>query len=104
MIECLAELFGGMVPPESFSISAAQAMNEGLSGWAGGTQEDIFKVTVLSCAKAGAASKVSIATAAARRLDMHVSPGWPFDQAIPASFLDWSGWAGYGWGNGEFHC
>ena len=42
-----------MVPPEAFSISAAQACVAGTSGCAGGTQSDIFSSTVLSCANAG---------------------------------------------------
>jgi hypothetical protein len=42
-----------MLPPEAFSISAAQACVAGTSGCAGGTQSDTFRLTVLSCAKAG---------------------------------------------------
>src|SRR5882757_6163751 len=42
-----------MVPPETFSISAAQAWVAGTSGCAGGTHSDTFMVTVLSCASAG---------------------------------------------------
>ena len=42
-----------MVPPEAFSISAAQACVAGTSGCAGGTHSDTFRLTVLSCANAG---------------------------------------------------
>src|ERR1700758_1210918 len=42
-----------MVPPEAFSMSAAQACVAGTSGCAGGTQSDTFMLTVLSCASAG---------------------------------------------------
>jgi hypothetical protein len=42
-----------MVPPDTFSISAAQAWVAGTNGCAGGTHNDAFKVTILSCASAG---------------------------------------------------
>src|SRR5277367_1483813 len=42
-----------MVPPEAFSISAAQACVAGTSGCAGGTHSDTFRLTTLSCAHAG---------------------------------------------------
>src|SRR5690606_18575497 len=42
-----------MLPPEAFSISFAQAIVAGTSGWAGGTHSDTFRLTVLSCAVAG---------------------------------------------------
>ena len=65
-----------MLPPEAFSISAAQAISDGFNGCAGGTQDDIFRVTVLSWANAlGAVSSASIVKAAARgRIGMHISP------------------------------
>ena len=69
-----------MVPPDSFSISAAQATSDGFSGCCGGTQDDIFSTTVLSCAMAGGAKAIGTATSAvaarmARRfIGMHVSP------------------------------
>ena len=73
-----------MVPPDSFSISAAQAIKDGFSGCAGGTQDDIFSVTVLSWAHAagGAGDTASSRAAAPRvanfvarlRIGMHVSP------------------------------
>src|SRR5260370_41113023 len=42
-----------MVPPEAFSISAAQAWVAGTNGCAGGTHSDTFRLTVLSCANTG---------------------------------------------------
>ena len=42
-----------MLPPDAFSISAAQACVAGTSGCAGGTHSDTFKLTTLSCANAG---------------------------------------------------
>src|SRR5260370_6878601 len=48
-----------MVPPEAFSISAAQACVAGTSGCAGGTHSDTFMLTVLSCAKAGVTPKAN---------------------------------------------
>src|SRR5438477_897076 len=42
-----------MLPPDTFSMSAAQAWVAGTSGCAGGTHSDTFMVTVLSCASAG---------------------------------------------------
>src|ERR1700743_680498 len=48
-----------MVPPEAFSMSAAQACVAATSGCAGGTQSDTFMLTVLSCARAGVTPAVS---------------------------------------------
>ena len=42
-----------MVPPESFSTAAAQSSSDFCSGCEAGTQCEIFKSKVLSCANAG---------------------------------------------------
>ena len=69
-----------MVPPEAFSISAAQACVAGTSGWAGGTHSEIFRLTVLSCANAGAAPKAAsvadTANSRATRLKLLVHDGF----------------------------
>src|SRR4051794_23938553 len=58
-----------IVPPDCLSISPAQAIRAGLRGCAGGTHDDIFSVTVLSCAKACAAAQsiAAIASTVRRR-------------------------------------
>src|SRR5437764_9323549 len=45
-----------MVPFDCFSISAAHSLVAGISGCAGGSQIEIFRSTVLSWARTGAAS------------------------------------------------
>src|SRR5882757_6111407 len=50
-----------MVPPDAFSMSAAQACVAGTSGCAGGTHSDTFRLTTLSCANAGVMADVTLA-------------------------------------------
>ena len=58
MVERLAELLAGntldlMVPPESFSTAAAQSSSDFCRGCEDGTQCEIFRSKVFSCANAG---------------------------------------------------
>src|SRR5215213_3027498 len=64
-----------MVPPEAFSIEAAQASADGCIGCDAGTQWAKRHSTVLSCASAGPAHNNEIATKPFLRDVMHVSMG-----------------------------
>ena len=53
-----------MVPPDTFSMSSAHALVAGTSGWAGGSQIEIFRSTGLSGAIADEPSRpIASATA-----------------------------------------
>jgi hypothetical protein len=52
-----------IVPPEALVMSSAQALVAGTSGWAGGSQIETFRSTVLSCPKAGASAGTAPASA-----------------------------------------
>src|SRR4051812_12836863 len=52
-----------MVPFEALVIESAHSLDAGTSGWAGGSQIEILRSTVLSCASAGGASRPAATTA-----------------------------------------